>query len=227
MASVPQASASARRLLDTTSRQKTFRATNNGDAHLTISALRVVGTDPADFRISFENCTGESFAVGESCTVGATFTPTAAGARSASLRIISNASNSPNNVPLTGTGTVPTCGGLDATIVGTPGPDAFVGTAGHDIVALLGGDDSFSGDAGNDVVCGDSGDDRLNGQAGADRLRGGSGDDDLRGEASNDTIHGGSEDDDLFGGSGPADGCHGGSDTDTADVACETVTGIP
>ena len=53
----------------------------------------------------------------------------------------------------------PTCNGLTATIVGTPGPDTLIGTAGNDVIVGLGGDDLILGQGGNDVICGGDGDD--------------------------------------------------------------------
>ena len=193
---------------------------NGGDARLEVGDVRIVGTHFADFEITRETCTDDSFQVGDGCGIAVTFTPNAGGARSASLRISDNAPGSHHSVPLTGSGVVPTCAGQEATIVGTAGADVLFGTPGNDIVALLAGDDSFRGDLGNDTVCGASGDDELNGQGGVDTLRGGAGDDQLRGEANNDALYGGSDDDDLFGGGGAADACYGGSGTNTLDT-CE------
>jgi Ca2+-binding RTX toxin-like protein len=50
-----------------------------------------------------------------------------------------------------------TCGGLEATIVGTEGDDYIVGTSGDDVIAGLDGTDTIMGRAGNDVICGDGG----------------------------------------------------------------------
>ena len=196
-------------LIDTTSRPKTTTVTNTGDSRLEVDDIRILGTHAGDFDIKKEGCTNYSFLVGDSCPITVTFTPSAAGARTASVRITSNAAGSPHTVPLSGNGAVPSCGGVDATIVGTDGPDVLTGTAGADIVALLEGDDSFRGGKGNDSVCGSSGDDEINGQGNDDTLRGGSGDDA------------------LIGGAGSADVCRGGSDIDTADAGCETTTDVP
>ena len=199
---------------------------NTGDAHLRIDELRIRGTGGTRFAIEGENCTGDSLLVGEGCAVSVVFTPNQPGPVGATLRVTGNAPGSPHNVALSGTGGAPACAGTTATIVGSAGADTLVGTPGTDVVALLGGDDTFRGDTGGDSVCGGGGDDDLNGQAAADTLRGGSGDDQLRGDTgSNDTLYGGSDDDDLFGGTGIGDACNGSSGTDTADVACETVTG--
>ena len=85
----------------------------------------------------------------------------------------------------------------------------------------------FRGAGGNDTVCAGGGDDDLNGQAGNDTIRAGSGDDQLRGDTQNDSLYAQLGDDELFGGSGATDLCDGGSDTDTADLSCESVVGVP
>ena len=206
--------------------QKTVSLTNTGDAHLRIDDVRIRGTAATDFELVAERCTGDLYLVTEGCSVRVAFSPTLVGPRSATLRITDNAPGSPHDIPLSGTGVAPACNGLDATIAGTTGSDTLTGSAGSDIVALLGGDDTFRGGNGNDTVCAGGGDDDVNGQAGVDNLRGGNGDDQLRGDVNNDSLYGGSDDDDLFGGAG-TDLCSGGSDTDTADVACETAVGVP
>lgn len=83
----------------------------------------------------------------------------------------------------------PTCQGVEATIVGTPGDDVLRGTPKRDVIAGLGGDDVLRGLGGSDVLCGGSGADRLYGGGDrhwrdqfqsigtGDRLDGGAGDD--------------------------------------------------
>jgi hypothetical protein len=68
---------------------------------------------------------------------------------------------------------VPTCRGLPATIVGTPGNDVIKGTPGDDVIAALGGNDVVKGRGGDDVVCGGTGHDYLVGRFGRDVLIGG------------------------------------------------------
>ncbi|MGI9612775.1 MAG: LamG-like jellyroll fold domain-containing protein [Acidimicrobiales bacterium] len=104
-----------------------------------------------------------------------------------------------------------TCGGLEATIVGTSGDDAIVGTSGDDVIAGGDGNDTITGGDGNDVICGDTGNDAISGDAGIDLLMGGDGNDAIDGGdgidtalglAGNDVISGGAGDDDLDGGVG-------------------------
>jgi hypothetical protein len=212
-------------LLNAQSPSKAVSVTNAGQARLHVSEARIVGGGAASFAIVRDTCSGGTFPVGEACAIAVSFSPVSAGAQSATLRITDDAPNSPQTVPLTGSGAVPLCRGADATIVGTSGPDLLTGTPGVDVVALLDGNDTFKGNGGSDVVCGGSGDDDLRGLTGADLLKGGSGDDDLRGGFGNDTLSGGSGDDNLDGGPNN-DVCSAGSDTDTA-VGCETKNGVP
>ena len=72
--------------------------------------------------------------------------------------------------PATGGEEVPTCGGEEATVVGTDGPDVLVGTGGHDVFVAGGGHDEVRGWGGADLLCGGDGSDRLHGGAGADTL---------------------------------------------------------
>ena len=82
------------------------------------------------------------------------------------------------------------CGGLAATIVGTPGPDVIVGTTGDDIIVGLAGADEIHGRGGADVICGGRGGDTILGGKGNDILYGHKGDDILIGGRGHDTLHG-------------------------------------
>ena len=80
--------------------------TNTGNATLTISSIVITaGANPGDFGQT-NNCPA-SLAPAAFCTIDVTFTPAAVGARSATLTVNSNATNSAANVTLTGTGTTP------------------------------------------------------------------------------------------------------------------------
>ena len=67
---------------------------------------------------------------------------------------------------------VPTCGGLEATIVGTDAADVLRGTGQDDVIVGLGGWDRIDGKGGDDVICGGAGSDALRGGPGNDRLYG-------------------------------------------------------
>ena len=79
--------------------------TNNGNGtNLTISSITISGTNSGDFKETNKNCTTVPPNGGTPCTVTVTFTPGAAGARTATLSITDNASNSPQLVTLSGSG---------------------------------------------------------------------------------------------------------------------------
>jgi uncharacterized repeat protein (TIGR01451 family) len=95
-----------------------------------------------------------------------------------------------------------TCGGREATIVGTNGNDTLVGTDKRDVIAALRGDDQVRGLGGKDIICGFGGNDRLKGQGGNDEVRAGGGDDRLGGGGGNDLLKGGTGRDKCRGGPG-------------------------
>ncbi len=82
-----------------TSAAQTLTLNNTGSASLSISSIAASG----DFGQT--NTCGTFVAVGGNCTISVTFTPTATGARTGAITITDNASNSPQSVGLSGTGT--------------------------------------------------------------------------------------------------------------------------
>src|SRR5664279_321859 len=82
---------------------QTLRITNTGNFALGISSSALRGSF-GDFALSSDNCTARTVAAGASCTVLVTFTPFAAGDRSAQITFTDNASGSPHAVALSGTG---------------------------------------------------------------------------------------------------------------------------
>ena len=87
-----------------TSPVKKVTLTNIGTTTLTISSIAVTGAEAGDFPETATTC-GSSLAAAASCTVSLTFKPTTTGARSANLTVTDNAAGSPQQVPLSGTGT--------------------------------------------------------------------------------------------------------------------------
>ncbi len=112
--------------------------------------------------------------------------------------------------------TAATCGGRDATLVGTPGDDTLVGTVGADVIVGLGGDDVIDGGGGGDTICAGGGDDTVDGGRGGDTIDGGAG---------RDRIDGGPGDDRLDGGPGVDRVDHGGDDPVEVDLAAGTSVG--
>jgi Beta-propeller repeat/Abnormal spindle-like microcephaly-assoc'd, ASPM-SPD-2-Hydin len=76
---------------------------NSGTGTLPISSVAIGGTNSNDFAQT--NDCGTGIVAGTSCTINVTFSPSATGTRNASLIITDNASNSPQSIPLTGSGT--------------------------------------------------------------------------------------------------------------------------
>ncbi len=91
--------------IGTTSAGQNVTLTNTGSAALSISSIAVTGSNSGDFAQT--NSCGSSLAAGANCSIGVTFTPTAAGSRSASVTITDNATGSPQSFTLSGTGVSP------------------------------------------------------------------------------------------------------------------------
>jgi hypothetical protein len=89
----------------TTSAMQRVTLSNTGGALLTIQGIGMYGQDFGDFAQT--NTCGLSVAAGKSCTISVTFTPTAAGARSADIEVADNAPGDPQGISLTGTGVGP------------------------------------------------------------------------------------------------------------------------
>ena len=86
--------------------------TNTGTANLLLGALSVSGTNPGDYLVVTNTCTNATLIPNGTCAFSVSFQPTAAGTRTASVAISSNANGSPHSVGLAGTG------------VGSPPPPA-------------------------------------------------------------------------------------------------------
>jgi hypothetical protein len=84
--------------LNTTSAAKTVTLTNSGGRTLTVSSV----TTNSNFAQT-NNC--GAVAVSGTCTISATFTPTATGTRTGSVVILDNATGSPQVIRLLGAGT--------------------------------------------------------------------------------------------------------------------------
>jgi hypothetical protein len=93
----------AAQAIGTTSAPQSITVTNTGNAGLFISSAAVPNT--LDFTEVNDGCSGLTLAAGTSCSVSITFSPTASGTRSAAFTLTDNAANSPQTVPITGTGT--------------------------------------------------------------------------------------------------------------------------
>jgi predicted outer membrane repeat protein len=91
-------------LLGTTSAEETIVVSNLGDAPMTLGEVELEGEDTADFARGADTCSDATLGAGEECTVEVTFTPTAIGARGASLAFGGETTGA---VALAGTGVAP------------------------------------------------------------------------------------------------------------------------
>lgn len=96
---------------------------NSGTAILNIASITVTGTNAADFSKGTTTC-GATLIPTATCTVNVTFTPSATGARAASLSLVDNAAGTPHNLALSGTGTAIPVPAVSL----TPAPLAFGNT---------------------------------------------------------------------------------------------------
>src|SRR5439155_866316 len=92
----------ANQTVGASSAAQSITLSNTGTAALSISGIAITGTNSGDFTQT-HTC-GASLAVGTSCTISATFKPTATGTRTASLAVTDNASGSPQTAALSGSG---------------------------------------------------------------------------------------------------------------------------
>jgi hypothetical protein len=87
--------------LGTTSPRQNITVTNLGAAALHFSSIKLSGTNASDFALINE-CVTSAYPINTACTVGLTFTPSATGARTATVTIADDAPNSPQTVAVTG-----------------------------------------------------------------------------------------------------------------------------
>jgi hypothetical protein len=85
-----------------TSSPMTITVTNTGDAALTISNIKLTGTDSSDFAET-NTCPG-SLAPASTCTITVTFTPSVGGTLAATITLNDSAPGSPQNINISGTG---------------------------------------------------------------------------------------------------------------------------
>jgi len=81
----------------------TVTVTSSGTANLAISSISKSGTNAADFSQG-GTCTTTTYAPGRTCLITSIFTPSGAGAETASINVADNAAGSPQAIGLGGTG---------------------------------------------------------------------------------------------------------------------------
>ena len=91
-----------------TSPAQTITITNIGTGDLIIGTTTITGTNPSEFTKQTDTCTGITLPASGTCQIQITFSPTSAGAKTATLSIPSNDPDTPTvEASLTGTGVVP------------------------------------------------------------------------------------------------------------------------
>ena len=98
----PSSVAFPNQAVGTASGTQTITLSNTGSAALTISSIAITGANISDFAQT-NNCPA-SVAAGSSCNILVTFTPASAASFSAAVTVTDNASGSPQQAALTGTG---------------------------------------------------------------------------------------------------------------------------
>jgi hypothetical protein len=116
----------------------TVLLTNTGTSPVTITSITLGGTNPGDFAISngcpLSPSTLQQGPIGNTCGVGVSFTPTAAGARKATITIKDSAPGSPTTINISGTGVAqtktlvitPTTLVFDPQVTGTTSTQQFI-----------------------------------------------------------------------------------------------------
>lgn len=87
----------------TTAPSQAIVFSNSGTGPISISSVSLSGANSLDFSTS-NNC-GSSVAVGASCTIAVSLTPSVAGTEAATLTVTDNTATSPHSLSLSGTGT--------------------------------------------------------------------------------------------------------------------------
>lgn len=107
----------ADQLVATASAPRTLTVTNSGNAALNFSSIGFSGAAAGDYGASGTCAVGTPVAAGAQCSVGIVFSPTALGARSATLALASDGGNATVQVTGNGVATPAPIVGLSATAV--------------------------------------------------------------------------------------------------------------
>ena len=78
---------------------------NTSSSTLDPASATLTGGDAGEFAVTGDGCSVNIVAIGQICVLNAEFVPTSEGSKSATLRVVSNATNSPTDFQLTGEGT--------------------------------------------------------------------------------------------------------------------------
>ncbi len=116
--------------VSTVGSRRTFTITNSGNAPATITGVALTGDDGAQFDLAGGGCRGATLAIGASCEAKVRFAPEEIGAKTATLRVDSDAASSPNEAVLTATGE-------SATPVVAPPPPPIAATPAGDTAGTV------------------------------------------------------------------------------------------
>jgi virginiamycin B lyase len=81
-----------------------FHIANTSSSVLNVSSVTLIGANPEDFEKTGDGCSIVGIPAGGTCIVNVRFAPTATGTRTATMRVSSNATDSPADIALTGSG---------------------------------------------------------------------------------------------------------------------------
>ncbi len=99
----------------TASTPQSVTLTNTGNVTLNIASIAVTGTNAGDFTLAPASSCGATVAVHDTCTINVTFTPGAAGARTAAVTLTDDALDTPQSITLSGQGLLQPTADLSAT----------------------------------------------------------------------------------------------------------------
>jgi hypothetical protein len=84
-----------------------FSIGNTASSVLDVTSVTLMGPNAGQFDLTGEGCSPSMTSPGLNCFVNAGYSPTAVGTHNAFLRVVSNASNSPTDIPLSGAALAP------------------------------------------------------------------------------------------------------------------------
>lgn len=82
-----------------------FFIRNTSSSVLDVRGVSIVGPAASDFKKTGDGCTAVNTAAGGGCIVNVRFSPTVSGERQATIQVLSNASNAPTSIAISGIGT--------------------------------------------------------------------------------------------------------------------------
>src|SRR5207249_2453187 len=88
---IPTSLTFGQQAIGATSAPQSVTVKNTGDAALFINGAPIRGANPLDFTTIDDQCSGLTLAPGTGCSMSITFSPTAAGTRSATISVTDNA----------------------------------------------------------------------------------------------------------------------------------------